>query len=76
MRCFTSLVPARAHFRNVCYCSEVKSLTRGREFTARDNSAGAPAVMTISESLARVLWPEYPKGANPVGRHISVGYDK
>jgi hypothetical protein len=51
-------------------------LTRGREFTARDNSAGAPAVMMISESLARVLWPESPKGANPVGRHISEGYDK
>jgi predicted lysophospholipase L1 biosynthesis ABC-type transport system permease subunit len=32
--------------------------------------------MMINESLARVLWPDYPNGENPVGRHISEGYDK
>ncbi len=52
------------------------SLRRGREFTARDNGPGAPPVMLINESLARILWPGYPGGENPVGRHISEGYDK
>ena len=51
-------------------------LRRGREFTAHDDAAGAPPVMLINESLARILWPGYPGGENPVGRHISEGYDK
>ena len=51
-------------------------LRRGREFTARDSAPGAPPVMLINESLARILWPGYPRGENPVGRHISEGYDK
>jgi putative ABC transport system permease protein len=51
-------------------------LRRGREFTAHDNAPGAPPVMIINESLARILWPGYPGGENPVGRHISEGYDK
>jgi predicted permease len=51
-------------------------LRRGRQFTAHDNAAGAPPVMIINESLARILWPGYPSGENPVGRHISEGYDK
>ena len=51
-------------------------LRRGRELTARDNAPGAPPVMLINESLARILWPGYPGGENPVGRHISEGYDK
>jgi putative ABC transport system permease protein len=51
-------------------------LRRGREFTARDNAPGAPPVMLINESLARILWPGYPGGENPVGRHISEAYDK
>ncbi len=49
---------------------------RGREFTARDNAPGAPPVMTINESLARRLWPDYPAGENPIGRRIMEGYDK
>jgi len=51
-------------------------LRRGREFAARDNAPGAPPVMMINESLARILWQGYPGGENPVGRHISEGYDK
>jgi predicted permease len=51
-------------------------LRRGREFTAHDDAPGAPPVMLINESLARILWPGYPGGENPVGRHISEGYDK
>lgn len=51
-------------------------LRRGREFTLRDNSSGAPPAVIINETLARRLWPDYPNGPNPVGRHISEGFDK
>ena len=51
-------------------------LRQGREFTARDNVAGAPPAMVINESMARRLWPEYPRGIDPVGRHIAEAYDK
>ncbi|MDR3700339.1 MAG: ABC transporter permease [Candidatus Sulfopaludibacter sp.] len=50
-------------------------LRRGREFTARDNVAGAPPVIIVNESLARHLWRDYPT-VNPVGRHIAEAYDK
>ena len=49
------------------------TLKRGREFTARDNTLGAPPVMIINETLARRLWPA---GENPIGLHIREGYDK
>ena len=51
-------------------------LKRGREFTAHDNTPGAPPVMMINESMARRLWPEYPGGEDPIGQHIAEGYDK
>ena len=51
-------------------------LIRGREFTARDNAVGSPPVMMVNETLARLLWPEYPGGANPIGLHVKEGYDK
>jgi len=51
-------------------------LRRGREFRARDNAPGSPPVVIVNESLAGMLWPEYPKGENPVGRHIQEAYDK
>jgi predicted permease len=51
-------------------------LKRGREFTARDNTPGAPPVMIVNESLARRLWPGYPSGANPIGLHVQEAYDK
>jgi predicted permease len=47
-------------------------LKRGREFSERDN-AGAPLTAVINESLARVLWPAYPNGLNPVGQRIVIG---
>ena len=50
-------------------------LKRGREFTAHDNTPGAPPVMMINESMARRLWPEYPGGEDPIGQHIAEGYD-
>ena len=51
-------------------------LQRGREFGAPDDTPGAPPVVMINESLARRLWPEYPRGPNPVGQYIREGYDK
>ena len=51
-------------------------LKRGRELSARDNIPRAPPVMVINETLAHLLWPEYPHGENPVGRRIKEAYDK
>ncbi len=51
-------------------------LKRGREFTARDDTAGAPPVIILNETLARRLWPDYPGGVNPIGLHMKEGYDK
>jgi putative ABC transport system permease protein len=47
-------------------------LRRGREFTARD-IPGAPPAVIINESLARRFWPAYPRGEDPVGRHLLIG---
>lgn len=49
-------------------------LKRGREFTAHDK-AGAVPVVIINESLARVLWPQYPKSQDPIGQHLLIGND-
>jgi putative ABC transport system permease protein len=51
-------------------------LKRGREFTAADNQLGARPVVIINESLARLLWPAYPDGPDPVGQHLFEGGDK
>ncbi len=51
-------------------------LIRGREFTARDNTPGAPPAVIVNENLARRIWPNYPSGVNPVGLHLGEGYDK
>jgi predicted permease len=42
-------------------------LVRGREFTERD-SATAPGVVVVSQSVARTLWP----GKEPLGKRISM----
>jgi predicted permease len=47
-------------------------LKRGREFSAQD-VAGAPPTAIINERLARVLWPSYPSGVDPVGQRILIG---
>ena len=47
-------------------------LKRGREFSERDDAA-APLTAIINESLARVLWPAYPSGLDPVGQRILIG---
>jgi putative ABC transport system permease protein len=51
-------------------------LRHGREFRTRDNSPGASPTAIVNETLARRLWPDYPNGPNPVGLHISEGFDK
>ena len=51
-------------------------LERGRDFTARDNVPGARPVVIINEAFARRFWPAYPKGSDPVGRHMSEGADR
>src|SRR5882762_5342263 len=51
-------------------------LRRGREFTARDNSSGAPPAIIINESFARRFWPAYPAGLSPVGQHMGEGADR
>lgn len=47
-------------------------LKRGRQFTEHD-SADAVPVAIISESLARMFWPQYPGGPDPIGQHILMG---
>lgn len=49
-------------------------LKRGREFTAQDDATSTPVVI-INESLARVFWPEYPAGPDPVGQRLMIGND-
>jgi putative ABC transport system permease protein len=51
------------------------AMRAGREFTARDNTPGAPPAIIINEHLARRFWPDFPRD-NPVGRHIGEGFDK
>jgi putative ABC transport system permease protein len=47
-------------------------LLRGRDFTTRD-AAGSPLTVILNEALARKLWPEYPSGVDPIGRHVVIG---
>ncbi|HEY1240872.1 MAG TPA: ABC transporter permease [Bryobacteraceae bacterium] len=51
-------------------------LRGGRVFNPRDNVPGASPVMVINESLARLIWPAYPDGVNPVGERLFEGADK
>jgi putative ABC transport system permease protein len=44
-------------------------LVRGRDFGDADG-AGRPAVVLISESLARLFWP----GEDPIGRHMTLTF--
>jgi putative ABC transport system permease protein len=50
------------------------ALKRGRPFTRQDSAATVPVVI-INESLARLFWPQYPDGPDPIGQHILTGTD-
>lgn len=43
-------------------------ITQGRDFTERDR-ADTPLVITVSETLARRMWPD----ENPIGKRLAVG---
>jgi putative ABC transport system permease protein len=47
-------------------------LERGREFTSHDDKHSSPVVI-VNEKLARLFWPQYPSGPDPIGQHILVG---
>jgi putative ABC transport system permease protein len=47
-------------------------LMRGRTFSDRDVE-NAPRAAVIDEGLARLLWPGYPAGVNPVGQRLLIG---
>jgi putative ABC transport system permease protein len=47
-------------------------LRRGRTFTEHDRE-GTQRVAVIDENLARLLWPSYPAGPNPLGQRMLIG---
>jgi putative ABC transport system permease protein len=47
-------------------------LKRGREFSEHDTK-DTQRVAIIDESLARRLWPSYPRGLDPIGQRLLVG---
>ena len=47
-------------------------LRRGRDFDERDR-ADSPLVTIIDEGMARQLWPNYPNGEDPIGKHLLIG---
>jgi predicted permease len=47
-------------------------LIRGRDFTEHDRE-DTERVAIIDENLARLLWPDYPAGFDPVGQRLLVG---
>jgi len=49
-------------------------LRRGRELSEPD-AADTPRVLIINEALARLFWPDYPNGENPIGHHLLLGVD-
>jgi len=61
------LTVAPGYFRTL----EIR-LRRGRDFTERD-IASAQRVAIIDEGLARLIWPAYPGGQDPVGQRLLVG---
>ena len=47
-------------------------IRHGRGISDRDGTE-SPRVVVLSESVVRHYWPDYPRGADPVGRRIKLG---
>ncbi|HLJ50731.1 MAG TPA: ABC transporter permease [Bryobacteraceae bacterium] len=48
-------------------------LRRGRAFEQRDQPGSGTNPLIINEKFARLFWPSYPRGLDPVGQHILLG---
>jgi predicted permease len=48
------------------------AMRSGREFTLHDNAQASPVVI-INESMAKIFWPQYPNGIDPVGQRLLIG---
>ena len=44
----------------------------GRAISDQDGVA-SPKVVVLSESVVRHYWPDYPRGAGPIGQHVKLG---
>jgi predicted permease len=47
-------------------------LQRGRDLSPHDR-VDSPPVTVLSERAARLFWPQYPAGPDPIGQHILLG---
>jgi putative ABC transport system permease protein len=65
-------IPAIQDVTNAYFRTLEVPLLRGRDFSERD-TASAPFTAIVNESLARLLWPAYPGGLDPVGQRILIG---
>ena len=45
-------------------------LRRGREFDSHDQPEAGRFSLIVNESFARLFWPQYPRGQDPVGQHV------
>ena len=46
---------------------------RGRTFNDRDRPELEATPLIVNESFARLFWPAYPRGQDPVGQHLLIG---
>jgi predicted permease len=51
-------------------------LRRGRVFNDRDRTESGATSLIVNESLARLFWPVFPHGQDPVGQHLLIGNGK
>ena len=49
------------------------ALRRGRTFYDHDRPEFGATPLIVNESFARLFWPAYPRGQDPVGRHVLIG---
>jgi putative ABC transport system permease protein len=49
------------------------ALRRGRTFNDHDRPELRATPLIVNESFARLFWPAYPRGQDPVGQHVLIG---